>query len=149
MLRLKRAANDQIRVIRAVLKVEHTSERCSVPMWETEVVLTPAQDLVCSQALSDFTGFSIYTRDPESGAPFLGFSSTNDYGIWGQDLSASLILENASGRIYHTRPCDICADLLKCDRNTGDVLSVYSGHAASCGDIPASEMDVATFLNCN
>jgi len=118
-------------------------------MWETDVVLTPANDLVCTQALSDFTGFPIYTRDPETGAPFLGFSSTTDYGVWGQDLSASLILENASGRIYHTRPCDICADLLKCDRNTGDVVSVYSGHSASCEDISDQDRSSATFLNCN
>ncbi len=148
LLRIRRAPNQQVRVIRAVLKVEHTSERCSVPMWETQVVLTPANDLVCAQALSDFTGFAIYTRDAETGTALTGFSSTTDYGVWGQDLSASLILENASGRVYHTRPCDICADLLKCDRNTGDVVSVYSGHSASCEDISDQDRSSATFLNC-
>jgi hypothetical protein len=148
-LRLRRTATGEARILRAELTVEATSDRCHLDGWKESVVLTPANDELCRQSLTDHLGFNVYTLDPETREPVVGFSGVQGYGVWGQDLNASLVMRTATAKFYYTLPCDICADLLRCDLENGEIRSLFSGHSASCGDLPEAERKVATYLNCN
>ena len=70
----------------------------------------------------------------ENGNELTGF----DNGRFGEGLPTylSLVMQTEKEKYYYTEFCDICADILVCDLETGKIRGLVSGHSASCGDLP-------------
>lgn len=74
--------------------------------------------------------------------PFLGYEIAR-YGE-GSTVAASLVLLTDTAAYYYSEPCDICADVDKCDLKTRTISNALHAHSLDCRDMaPLTKGSVA------
>ncbi len=148
-LRLARAVDGQLRIVGARLDVTTNYDVCHGSDHTVSAELSPSNDGACSDSLTAYLGMSVYTRNQTTGKPLVGFSDYSGHRYDGGAVGASLVMETPSAKFFYLETCEMCADLFKCEKVTGQVASIKSAHTVGCSDLPAADRATATYINCN
>lgn len=148
-LRLTRSVDGQLRIVGARLDVTTNYDTCHGSDHTASAELYPSNDGACSDSLTAYLGMSVYTTNPSTGKPLTGFSEYAGHRYDGGAVGASLLMETPAAKFFYVETCDICAELFKCEKATGQVASLKAAHTVSCSDLPAADRVTASYINCN
>ncbi len=124
----------------------HSSDNCHS---FDELVSVPLETVdSCATEMSRYLQIPVTTRSTTDGMELLGFGSSFMSSGSGSPLGASLVLETRSARYFVVETCDICAEILKCEKSDRTITSLGQAHSVSCSDLPAAARKQALYSAC-
>ena len=87
----------------------------------------------CEAAMAKSLDFRPNVFRDAKNQPLRGFDKA--YYTEQGPMLVTLVLQTKNEAFYYYEDCDICAEIDKCDLNTGAVSRVVAAHSADCSDI--------------
>jgi hypothetical protein len=101
---------------------------------------------ICSSNIATHLGVDTVALTNDDGALRVGFESA--YYTEDGPTAVSVLADTPTTSYLYAESCDICAEIIACDKATGEVKSVASGHSVGCEALPADATNDATLNVC-
>jgi hypothetical protein len=101
---------------------------------------------LCSSNLATHLGVDTVALTDADGALRVGFESA--YYTEDGPTAVSVLADTPTTSYLYAESCDICAEIMACDKVTGEVRTVARDHTVGCEALPADATSDATLNVC-